>query len=145
MLTVGLSLVGKVEYFWVGKYYGTGWNSEWGTLKKVTAAGDRTSGTYQPFGLDCSGFVDWAYRTAGVSDQLKAGGTWYQYNNTTPITAAQLQPGDLGFMLSGGRTTHVGIYVGKDSSGNRLWVHSQGGEGVVVGTCGFTHFREVVS
>ena len=145
VLTVGLSLVGKVEYFWGGKYYGTGWNSEWGTLKKVTAAGDRTSGTYQPFGLDCSGFVDWAYRTAGVSDKLKAGGTWYQYNNTTPITAAQLQPGDLGFMLSGGRTTHVGIYVGKDSSGNRLWVHSQGGEGVVVGTCGFTHFREVVS
>ena len=145
VLTVGLSLVGKVEYFWGGKYYGTGWNDEWGTLKKVTAAGDRTSGTYQPFGLDCSGFVDWAYRTAGVSDILKGGGTWYQYNNTTSISADQLQPGDLGFILSGGRTTHVGIYVGKDSSGNRLWVHSQGGEGVVVGTCGFTQYRKVIS
>lgn len=144
VLTVGLSIVGKVKYFWGGKYYGTGWNSEWGQLRKVTASGDHTSGTYQPLGLDCSGFVDWAYRTAGVSDILKGGGTWYQYNNTTPITKAQLQPGDLGFMLAGGRTTHVGIYVGKDSKGNLLWVHSQGGEGVVVGTCGFSHFREVV-
>ena len=143
-LAVGLSVVGKIGYFWGGKYSGTGWNPEWGTLKKVTAAGDHTTGTYQPYGLDCSGFVDWAYRTAGVTDKLQAGGTWHQYNATTPISASQLQPGDLGFMLSGGRTTHVGIYVGKDSSGRRLWVHCQGGTGVVVGTCNFTQFREVV-
>lgn len=63
-LAVGLSVVGKIGYFWGGKYSGTGWNPEWGTLKKVTAAGDHTTGTYQPYGLDCSGFVDWAYRTA---------------------------------------------------------------------------------
>ena len=60
VLTVGLSIVGKVKYFWGGKYYGTGWNSVWGQLRKVTASGDHTSGTYQPLGLDCSGFVDWA-------------------------------------------------------------------------------------
>ena len=146
VLTVGLSIVGKVGYFWGGKYNGTGWNSNWGKNTLVTASGDRTTGTYQPLGLDCSGFVDWAYRTAGVSNVLQGGGTWHQYNSTTPITAAQLRPGDLGFIVnSSGRTTHVGIYLGKDSSGRRLWVHSQGGTGVSVSTCGFSKFRRVVS
>lgn len=146
VLTVALSLVGKVGYFWGGKYNGTGWNENWGKLTKVIAAGDRTTGTYQPLGLDCSGFVDWAYRTAGVTNILQAGGTWHQYNVTTPIKSDQLRPGDLGFMLnSSGRTTHVGIYVGKDSSGKRLWVHSQGGTGVCVSTCGFSQFRRVVN
>ena len=145
VLAVGLSVVGKIRYFWGGKYNGTGWNPEWGTMKKVTAAGDHTTGTYQPYGLDCSGFVDWAYRTAGVTDKLQAGGTSHQYSVTTPISASQLKPGDLGFMLSGGRTTHVGMFVGFDSSGRRLWVHCQGGTGVVVGTCSFTQFRRVIS
>lgn len=145
VLAVGLSVVGKIGYFWGGKYHGTGWNPEWGTMKKVTSPGDHTTGTYQPYGLDCSGFVDWAYRTAGVTDKLQAGGTWHQYNTTTPISASQLKPGDLGFMLSGGRTTHVGMFVGFDSSGRRLWVHCQGGTGVVVGTCSFTQFRRVVN
>ena len=105
VLTVGLSLVGKVGYFWGGKYNGTGWNDSWGKMTLVTAAGDHTTGTYQPLGLDCSGFVDWAYRTAGVSSILQAGGTWHQYNATTPISASNLRPGDLGFMLnSSGRT-----------------------------------------
>ena len=146
VLTVGLSIVGKVGYFWGGKYNGTGWNDEWGKNKLVTATGDYTTGTYQPFGLDCSGFVDWAYRTAGVTDKLQAGGTWHQYNTTIPITSAQLRPGDLGFMLnSSGRTTHVGIFVGTDSSGKRLWVHSQGGTGVCVSTCSFSQFRRVIN
>lgn len=146
VLTVGLSIVGKVGYFWGGKYNGTGWNSNWGKNTLVTASGDHTTGTYQPLGLDCSGFVDWAYRTAGVTNVLQGGGTWHQYNSTTPITAAQLRPGDLGFIVnSSGRTTHVGIYLGKNSSGKRLWVHSQGGTGVSVSTCGFSKFRRVVS
>lgn len=146
VLTVGLSIVGKVGYFWGGKYNGTGWNDEWGKNKLVTATGDHTTGTYQPFGLDCSGFVDWTYRTAGVTDKLQAGGTWHQYTATTPITSAQLCPGDLGFMLnSSGKTTHVGIFVGIDSSGKQLWIHSQGGTGVCVSTCGFSQFRRVIN
>lgn len=144
VLDKGLSLVGKVKYFWGGKYSKVGYNPNWGKLTKVTAAGDYTSGTLQPLGLDCSGFVDWVYVNALNSHVLSGGGTAYQFSHTTPITAAELQPGDLGFMLQGSRTIHVGIYVGKDSSGKRIWVHSQGGEGVVVGTCGFSHFREVV-
>ena len=67
IVKTGLSLVGKVPYFWGGKS-AAGWNDEWNTPKLVTAAGSTTSGTIRPFGLDCSGFTDWTYKTAvGVS------------------------------------------------------------------------------
>lgn len=61
------SLVGKVCYFWGGKSYATGWDSRWGTLRQVSAGGSSTSGCWLPFGLDCSGFVDWAMRNSGQS------------------------------------------------------------------------------
>ena len=67
IVATGLSLVGKVPYFWGGKSP-PGWNDEWNTPKLVTAAGSSTSGTIRPYGLDCSGFSDWVYKTAvGVS------------------------------------------------------------------------------
>jgi hypothetical protein len=53
--------VGKVNYFWGGKSLVLGWDSRWGTSMKVTAAGSSTTGTYRPYGLDCSGFVDWVF------------------------------------------------------------------------------------
>ena len=49
------SLVGKVGYFWGGKSLVIGWDSRWGELRQVTAAGSSTTGTYRPYGLDCSG------------------------------------------------------------------------------------------
>ena len=55
------SLVGKVNYFWGGKSLVIGWDVRWGELRQVTAAGNSTTGTYRPYGLDCSGFVDWVF------------------------------------------------------------------------------------
>ena len=49
------SLVGKVGYFWGGKSLTLGWDSQWGELRQVTAAGSSTTGTYRPYGMDCSG------------------------------------------------------------------------------------------
>ena len=49
------SLVGKVNYFWGGKSLVIGWDAQWGELRQVTAAGSSTTGTYRPYGLDCSG------------------------------------------------------------------------------------------
>ena len=54
-------LVGKLNYFWGGKSLTIGWNDAWGTLRQVTAAGSSTTGTYRPYGMDCSGFVDWVF------------------------------------------------------------------------------------
>jgi hypothetical protein len=50
-----LSLAGKVNYFWGGKSLVFGWDNRWGQLAKVTADGSSTTGTYRPYGLDCSG------------------------------------------------------------------------------------------
>ena len=49
------SLVGKVNYYWGGKSLVLGWDSRWGEVRQVTAAGSSTTGTYRPYGLDCSG------------------------------------------------------------------------------------------
>lgn len=57
-------LEGKVNYFWGGKSLTLGWDSRWGTPQGVWAAGSVTTGTVRPFGLDCSGFVDWVFYNA---------------------------------------------------------------------------------
>lgn len=70
-----LSLVGKVGYFWGGKSLVIGWDSRWGTLREVTAAGSSTTGTYRPYGLDCSGMMDWIfYNITGGEYILGRGG-----------------------------------------------------------------------
>lgn len=55
VIKTACSLVSKVNYFWGGKSLVMGWDSRWGTLRKVTANGSETTGTYRPYGLDCSG------------------------------------------------------------------------------------------
>lgn len=63
VVTYALALVDKVDYFWGGKSLVLGWDDRWGELTEVTAEGSATTGTEQPYGLDCSGFVDWAFFT----------------------------------------------------------------------------------
>lgn len=132
-MKTGLSLVGKVPYFWGGKSE-AGWNDEWNTPKLVTAAGSTTTGTIRPFGLDCSGFSDWTYKTAvGIS---LYGGTWSQWDESYAISADELLPGDLGFLMDddGNGWNHVLIFAGYGENGERMWVHSSGGEGVIFNT-----------
>jgi len=77
-----LQLVGKVNYFWGGKSYVIGWDSHWGQLMKVTSDGNSTTGTFRPFGLDCTGFMDWTLCNAG----LPSDGHWYIGTNLTEVT-----------------------------------------------------------
>ena len=132
ILITALSLVGKVPYFWGGKSE-AGWNDEWNKPKLVTSAGSSSTGTIRPFGLDCSGFTDWVYKTAlGVSIQA---GSWGQYTHSSPISDSELLPGDLGFLMNAqGTTSHVLIFAGYTESGARQWVHSESGTGVHVST-----------
>lgn len=133
IIQTGLSLVGRVPYFWGGKS-DAGWNDEWNTPKLVTSAGSPTSGTIRPYGLDCSGFVDWVYKTAvGLS---LGTGTGDQYENTYAISESELLPGDLGFLMDddGQGWNHVLIFAGYGENGERMWVHSTSGEGVVLNT-----------
>ena len=138
-----LSLVGKVPYFWGGKS-GPGWNEDWNTLKLVTAAGSSTSGTYQPYGMDCTGFVHWAFWTALGRDSLipaAANSLWY---GTDPITEEALLPGDIVYKDPPTvPVNHVGIYLGKGPDGKNLYVHcSFSGGGVVMNSySGFRFWR----
>ena len=131
ILSTALSLVGKIPYFWGGKS-DAGWNDEWNTPKVVTATGSSATGTILPYGLDCSGFTDWVFKTAmGVS--IKAG-SWNQWDNSYAITEAELLPGDLGFMAVPGTVpvNHVLIYAGENEDGAHMWVHCTSGSGVVL-------------
>lgn len=130
LLRVALSLVGRVPYFWGGKS-GAGWNDEWNTPKLVTSTGSSSTGTIRPYGLDCSGFTDWVYRTA-LGHSLEGRGTWSQWENSYEISESDLLPGDLGFLDVGEAVTnHVLMYAGKDASGNKLWVHCSSSAGGV--------------
>lgn len=135
------SLVGKVNYFWGGKSSAIGWDSAWGTMRRVTAAGSPSSGTFRAYGLDCSGFVTWAFNNSGMGYAV-GHGTYGQRDASVQVTASTVQAGDLCFLPS---YSHVGIVVGKDTSGNILVIHcSSGANNVVVSTAssvGFTVFR----
>jgi len=129
ILRQALSLVGRVSYFWGGKSSAIGWDSRWGTLTEVTASGSSTTGTIIPYGLDCTGFVDWVINNAGV-DTYPA---YYMYTWGEHITADELIPGDLVFVSdnSANGVCHIGIYYGKEN-GKRMYIHcSYSGGGVV--------------
>ncbi len=132
------SLVGKVNYFWGGKSLVIGWDARWGELRQVTAAGSSTTGTYRPYGLDCSGFVDWVfYNQSGGSYVIgHGGGATMQHSYCTNISWADAQPGDLVFYPD---NSHVGIVGGKDGNGELLIIHCASGHNnvVITGTDGF--------
>ena len=125
-------LLGKVTYFWGGKSLVLGWDSRWGTPTTVTAPGSGSTGKVLPFGLDCSGFVDWTFYNATDGSYLpgRGGGAASQHGYCTNIAWADALPGDLVFYAD---DSHVGIVCGYDSVGNLLVIHCSGGQnGVVV-------------
>lgn len=141
LIKTALSLVGKVGYFWGGRSP-AGWNSEWGKLKLVTAPGSPKSGTYQPYGLDCSGFVGWCYDTSGFGSVL-SGGTAIQWTKSYAISESELLPGDLVFKQtpSSAGVNHVGIFY-KRANGQKVYIHCASGQGVVMNSySGFKYFR----
>ena len=125
-------LLGKVTYFWGGKSLVLGWDSRWGTPTTVTAPGSGSTGKVLPFGLDCSGFVDWTFynATSGAYLPGRGGGAASQHGYCTNIAWSDALPGDLVFYAD---DSHVGIVCGYDSVGNILVIHCSGGQnGVVV-------------
>ena len=132
-------LLGKVTYFWGGKSLVLGWDSRWGTPTTVTAPGSGSTGKVLPFGLDCSGFVDWTFynATSGAYLPGRGGGAASQHGYCTNIAWSGALPGDLVFYAD---DSHVGIVCGYDSVGNLLVIHCSGGQNgvVVTGREGFS-------
>lgn len=133
-----LMLVGKVNYFWGGKSLVLGWDSRWGQLTKVSAAGSPTTGTFRPYGLDCSGFADWVFYNVSNGDYIigHGGGAAAQHRYCTNISWVNAQPGDLAFYPD---DDHVGIVGGWDEDGNILIIHCASGHNnvVITGKGGF--------
>ena len=132
VVTYALALVDKVNYFWGGKSLVLGWDDRWGELTEVTAEGSATTGTEQPYGLDCSGFVDWAFYNASGGEYVigQGGGAMEQHANCVDIEWDEVQPGDLLFYPE---DEHVGIAAGRDWLGRLLVVHcASGTDGVAI-------------
>lgn len=72
-------------------------------------------------GMDCSGFVYNALKTAGY-DVGRTTAQGYRSLGTS-VDKSNLQEGDLIFFGTGDKATHVGIYIG-----NGQMIHSSGGQ-----------------
>ena len=116
-----------------------GWDSRWGSLRKVTADGSPTTGTYRPYGMDCSGFADWVFYNASGGTYVlgHGGGAMMQHGYCTSLTWTDALPGDLVFYSE---DTHVGIVAGRDESDYLLIIHCASGYNnvVITGLEGFT-------
>ena len=71
-------------------------------------------GSSGPSSFDCSGLVRYAFSKAGRNLPHSSSA---QYSATQRISKSAAQPGDLVFMRSGGRISHVGVYAG----GGTFW------------------------
>lgn len=138
-------LLGRVNYFWGGKSLTLGWDSRWGTAMEVTASGSSSTGTVRPYGLDCSGFVDWVFYNVTNGEYVigHGGGASAQHSYCTETTWAEAEPGDLVF-YSGDE--HVGIVCGFDDAGEVLVIHCASGANsvVVTGKSGFVSIAKPV-
>lgn len=124
LLQVASSLIGRVPYTWGGKSTKAGFDKTWWTFDD----------TGIQKGLDCSGYVQWVYRTLGYEESVWGSlvSTSTILKNTENTTRDQLQVGDLGLLNSGDTTNHVGIYVGDD-----YWIHCSSSKGTVTLTKDF--------
>lgn len=82
-------------------------------------------GGTSPYGFDCSGYVQYVFAHAGISLPRTAD---VQYEEGTPVSTAELVPGDLVFFTTYTYgASHVGIYVG---DGN--FIHASSSRGVTI-------------
>lgn len=140
VLEAALSLEGKVDYFWGGKSRAIGWNDSWGSPGIVASMGSAATGSIKPIGLDCSGFVEWAFVNAAgdpAAARYIGTGTSEQIGNSYPVKWNEVKPGDLLFLAgtNAGALNHVGIVLSVNDDGTpREVVHCSGSAGNVVVT-----------
>lgn len=130
-----ISLLGGVPYEWGGKSTMKGKDPSWGTLNKDGKAK----------GLDCSGYVQWVFRTAGYYEyDWKTIGSTSAMKNLDDIKKSELQVGDLGLLKKSGDdgtgANHVGIYIG-----NGYFIHCNSThKTVTIGRCdNFKVFKRI--
>lgn len=114
--------VGKIPYYWGGTANVPGYDgNDFGKPISPDEAGRSLKG------MDCSHFVDWVYWTV-MNNNLGNTNTEGQIRQCSRIDQSKLLPGDLAFLMENGITTHVGIYAGKNASGEAVWIHENAGD-----------------
>lgn len=74
--------------------------------------------------FDCSGYVSWAFRQAGVSVSASTAGL---SSTGTKVSTSEMKPGDIVFFNTYKTDGHVGIYLGNDK-----FIGSQSSTGVAI-------------
>lgn len=97
----------KIPYWWGGKSWDFGATASWGTNKAKFV--EKNDAWYYYYGMDCTGFVTWAYVNAGYNIKK---GQYPPYGNTVKFTKENGEVGDV--ITSPG---HVQLIVGKNSTG----------------------------
>ena len=143
LINTALSVVGRVPYFWGGGHHQNlepGIDLAWGVEQRVISADGYSSqplGSYQLYGLDCSGFTRWAILTSTGSDTMYYGAEG-QRTHCSSVSQSNLKPGDFANTSDDG---HVGIYLYTEN-GKMYFVHcSPSVDGVGINAPGyFTKF-----
>ena len=134
IIEFALKSVGYVPYQWGGKASGSGWSARFGS----SVADDKGRSN----GLDCSGFVQWVYRS---SINKSVPGSTAGFSGYDRVAKDELSVGDLGFYrLPGSEENHIGIYAGTDEFGNDTWVHCAGSTGATYGSGNFKYFVKLI-
>lgn len=132
LVEIAKTLIGQVPYQWGGKANGPGYDHTWWLFDDNN----------EQKGLDCSGYVQWVYMTAGYPEEIynQMISTSVMLHSTMPeITREELQIGDIG-VKTGVKINHTGIYVGK-IDGKEMWIHcSSGANTVNISEFGFQKF-----
>ena len=131
---IASTLIGMIPYEWGGKAKHSGYDNTWWLY-------DEESGLQN--GLDCSGFVQWVYMTAGFDQSITS-----KLISTNSILNAgfmevsenELMPGDIG-VVEHKTSNHCGIY-----KGDGTWYHCSSYNNTVVDAAyNFTTFYRIIS
>ena len=120
VIKVAEALVGQIPYEWGGKSSSVGYDETWWTFNDKDGLQK---------GLDCSGFIQWVFRTAGYPEEicsnlLSTGRTIK--GGFEEIKKDELKPGDVG-LLNKTDKNHIGIYAG-----DGRFIHCSSAAGTVV-------------
>lgn len=100
-------------------------------------------------GLDCSHFVDFIFWQV-TDNNLGNSNTVYIWNSMSyKINESELLPGDVGFEINydidSKNGNHIGIFVGLDDEGNKVWIHEAGipHNNVVINNRSLPNYRRI--
>lgn len=129
LLMTAVSLIGQVPYQWGGKAKGAGYDNNWWLYENGVQKG-----------MDCSGFVQWAFMTAGLDNSItdKMVSTSEMLSGLEDVSESELQPGDIGILNQGESVNHTGIYLGEG-----YYIHCSSAVGTVtISNFDFHYFKK---